>query len=260
MMKKLLLIFEVLIILLSSLWLITSLEADVSVTRDLSNFQVGEEFEVILEITISDSVVAIGLREYLPTGGNIINCSEEHYKIEGNNIEILLFDSNKAITTKNVTYNVILSSNNAVFSGTWQSVEPNLTGSISNIFQLCGDGDCSIDETCSSCPGDCGTCSSGESSGGGGGGSSSGESFKGDEGEVSSKTEDEEVSKEQNLGESGEIEGTKDTGLAFFRNMGNVITDIFSDEEGKITWISITILVFIILGILILTCKRFYPK
>ncbi len=39
---------------------------------------------------------------------------------------------------------------------------------------FCGDGSCNGGETCSSCPADCGSCSSGSSSGGGGGGGGGG--------------------------------------------------------------------------------------
>jgi len=50
----------------------------------------------------------------------------------------------------------------------WNSVE----GSICTLIEYCGDGICNNGETCSSCPGDCGSCGSssdgGRSSGGGG--------------------------------------------------------------------------------------------
>lgn len=128
---------------------------EVTISRDLSDKIVGSEFDVVLEVAVANEALAIAIIEHVPVNATIINCSEEDYRILDDKLEILLFDPNGTLESRNVIYTVKLNSDDNSFSGDWNSVNPGLGGSIENICLAC-----------SSATG------SGSSSGGGGGGSS----------------------------------------------------------------------------------------
>jgi hypothetical protein len=170
-MKKLILILAVLVVFAHY----ASAAQEINITRDLSGLQVGKAFNVVLDLKIKDSATAVAIEEYVPEGASIIDCSESEYRVTGNKLEILLF-SPGGVISKEITYSVVLNSNNGIFSGNWSSVSPYLSGSV--LSASCGDNVCDNGETCNNCPVDCSVCpetpssSSGESSSGSSGGGS----------------------------------------------------------------------------------------
>ncbi len=239
---------------------------DILVMRDFSGVQIGVESPVVLEVNIRNSSTAIGIEEYAPAGANITNCSEENYRISGNKIEILLFNSSTSVTSKNITYYVV-SDSVAGFNGTWESVDPDLNGSITN-FEFCGDASCNNGETCTSCLTDCGACESasdedsGGGTSGGGGGSSGGSATSTTVNSSENKTNQisnfsEIPNSDLEISEENQTENeTKESGREFFRNIGNTILG----EGNKTLTIFGVILVILILGIIAFYLRKSYIK
>ena len=122
-MKKILLVF-ILMIVLNCLDVFAQ---EVLINRDLSNLNAGEEFEVFLEIVVKENLVALGIEEGVPFGAEIINCSWENSKIYNNKLEILLFDSDDFVKSKNISYVVKLNSFNDSFNLNYNIVKDETT-------------------------------------------------------------------------------------------------------------------------------------
>ena len=123
-MKKIAIIFIMSLMLLAFV-----LAESVNVSRDLSDFKNDSEFNVTLVVSV-DSVTAMGITEYAPADAEILSTSAKDFRITGNKIEILLFDSSQNVSSGNITYTVRLNSDENDFHGTWIIVDPDLNGSI----------------------------------------------------------------------------------------------------------------------------------
>ena len=144
---------------------------DVAVTRDLSDFQqANQEFTVTLQIETRNNITSIGIDEYFPSDWQItsIDCSTlrgEYCLNSSNKIEILLFKDPlvSGLEDTYITYNVLPNSDTGTFSGTWESIDPDSTGSIRGDSDIGGgqviddfDGD-GIEDSIDNCPYDSNT-------------------------------------------------------------------------------------------------------
>ncbi|MFH1585305.1 MAG: hypothetical protein ABIB79_00880 [archaeon] len=222
-----------------------------SITRDISNFsQLNQEFEVVLELIAQGEIAGLGIQESFPSGASVSNCSENNSRIINNILEIIVFDPDENVTSRNITYNITLT-NGGTFSGIWNTTVPNLNGSIAlDLIQICGDTLCNGDESCSTCATDCGVCPST-----GGGSSGGGSSPK-----VISNTTNQTIQEQEippildESPETSEAEPTQESGetsQGFFRLAGGAVTDVLSNKEGKLSIIRVLGLVIIIAGIVI---------
>lgn len=236
-------------------------DVDLVVVRDLSSFQeLNQEFQVVFDVTIRNNATAIIIEEYAPNGANITGCSEADYRVIDNKIEILLFN-NLTIETKNVTYTLIVNSINGLFNGTWNSIDPDLSGIIQgDIFlpgsSYCGDTTCNSGEDCSTCAVDCGVCSTSSGGGSGGGGSSSpsGSGLVIETPETPAVGIDSETPIQDKEVPAEEYNGPEDSKQGFFRTTGNFI---LGKENERLTLVGLVLLFVILTIIILIIYKKF---
>lgn len=106
----------------------------IQITRIIPQINTEEIATIILNVNVNDDnkPTAIAITETIPQGWIITSCTEYYCEIEDNKLKILLFDSSSNVEDTTITYTAYPTSTSSTFSGSWESVSPDDSGSIAS--------------------------------------------------------------------------------------------------------------------------------